>query len=42
MLEGEKKLKDAEALYANAAACEPMDAMECLDVELARAELDDE
>jgi tetratricopeptide (TPR) repeat protein len=41
MLEGEKKLKEAEKLYAEAAACEPIDAMERLDVEMARAELDD-
>jgi tetratricopeptide (TPR) repeat protein len=41
MLEGDKKMKDAEKLYAEAAACEPMDAMERLDVEMAKAELDD-
>jgi hypothetical protein len=41
MLEGERKMKEAEALYAEAAACEPMDAMERLDVEAARAELED-
>ncbi|WP_280154337.1 hypothetical protein [Piscinibacter sp. XHJ-5] len=41
MLEGEKKMKDAEKLYADAAACEPMDAMELLDVEMAKAELED-
>ena len=41
MLEGEKQLKKAEQLYADAAACEPLDAMECLDVELARAELEE-
>ncbi|ODS97753.1 MAG: hypothetical protein ABS56_07855 [Lautropia sp. SCN 69-89] len=40
MLEGKKALKEAEALYAQAAACEPMDAMERLDVEMARAEID--
>ena len=39
MLEGDKRLKLAEQLYAEAAACEPMDAMECLDVELAREEI---
>lgn len=39
MLEGDKRLKQAEALYAEAAACEPLDAMECLDVEMAREEL---
>jgi tetratricopeptide (TPR) repeat protein len=41
MLEGEKKMKDAEKLYADAAACEPKDAMERLDVEMAKAELED-
>ncbi|HEV7913376.1 MAG TPA: hypothetical protein VGP22_06395, partial [Albitalea sp.] len=32
MLEGEKRMKEAEALYAEAAACVPADAMERLDV----------
>ena len=41
MLEGDKRMKEAEALYAEAAACEPMDAMERLDVEMAKAELED-
>lgn len=41
MLEGEKKMKEAEKLYAQAAACEPLDAMERLDVEMAKAELED-
>jgi len=41
MLEGDKKMKDAEQLYADAAACEPLDAMERLDVEMAKAELED-
>jgi tetratricopeptide (TPR) repeat protein len=41
MLEGEKKMPEAEQLYADAAACEPMDAMERLDVEMAKAELED-
>ena len=41
MLEGEKKMKEAERLYAEAAACEPMDAMERLDVEAAKAELEE-
>jgi tetratricopeptide (TPR) repeat protein len=41
MLEGEKKMKDAEKLYADAAACEPADAMERLDVEMAKEELED-
>jgi tetratricopeptide (TPR) repeat protein len=41
MLEGEKKMKEATKLYEDAAACEPMDAMERLDVEMAKAELED-
>jgi tetratricopeptide (TPR) repeat protein len=42
MLEGDKRMKEAEKLYADAAACMPADAMERLDVELAKSELDDE
>lgn len=41
MLEGDKKMKEAEKLYADAAACTPLDAMERLDVEMAKAELED-
>ena len=41
MLEGDKKMKDAEKLYADAAASTPLDAMERLDVEMAKAELED-
>jgi hypothetical protein len=41
MLEGEKRMKEAEQLYADAAASRPMDAMERLDVEMAKAELED-
>ena len=41
MLEGKKALKEAEKLYSDAAACEPLDAMERLDVELAKSELED-
>ena len=41
MLEGEKKIKEATKLYEDAAACVPMDAMERLDVEMAKAELED-
>ena len=41
MLDGEKKMKEAEKLYADAAACEPADAMERLDVEMAKEELED-
>lgn len=36
MLEGDKRMQEAEKLYADAAACEAMDAMELLDIELAR------
>ena len=41
MLEGDKRMKEATKLYENAAASEPMDAMERLDVEMAKAELED-
>ena len=41
MLEGEKKMKEATKLYEDAAACPPLDAMERLDVEMAKAELED-
>ena len=41
MIEGEKKMKEAEKLYEAAAAAKPLDAMERLDVEMARAELED-
>ena len=41
MLEGEKKMKEATKLYEDAAVCAPMDAMERLDVEMAKAELED-
>jgi tetratricopeptide (TPR) repeat protein len=41
MLEGDKRMAEAEALYAQAAACEAADAMERLDVEMAKAELED-
>ena len=41
MIEGDKRLKDAEKLYAEAAVCQPADAMEWLDVAMARAELED-
>jgi len=41
MLEGEKRMKEATKLYEDAAACEPIDAMERLDVEMAKAELED-
>jgi tetratricopeptide (TPR) repeat protein len=41
MLEGDKKLKEATRLYEQAAATKPFDAMERLDVELAKVELQD-
>ncbi|MFG6430594.1 hypothetical protein [Roseateles sp. LYH14W] len=41
MLEGDKRMTEAEKLYADAAACEALDAMEQLDVELAREELEE-
>jgi tetratricopeptide (TPR) repeat protein len=41
MLDGDKKMKEAEKLYADAANCDPMDAMERLDVEMAKSELED-
>jgi tetratricopeptide (TPR) repeat protein len=41
MLIGKSKMKEAEELYAQAAACTPMDAMERLDVELAKSEIED-
>lgn len=42
MMFGKARMKEAEKLYADAAAHEAADAMERLDVELARAELEDE
>jgi hypothetical protein len=41
MLEGDKRLAEAEKLYAAAAAMTPLDATERLDVEMAKAELAD-
>ena len=41
MLEGDKKMKEATRLYEQAAASKPMDATERLDVEMAKAELED-
>ena len=41
MLEGDKKMKEATKLYEQAAACKPLDATERLDVEMAKAELED-
>lgn len=41
MMYGNSRLKDAERYYQEAAACTPADAMEWLDVELAKSELED-
>jgi tetratricopeptide (TPR) repeat protein len=41
MLDGDKKMKEATKLYEQAAASKPADAMERLDVEMAKAELAD-
>ncbi len=40
LLFGKDRLEEATKLYEQAAACKPMDAMERLDVELARSELE--
>jgi tetratricopeptide (TPR) repeat protein len=40
LLFGKARLDEATKLYEQAAACKPMDAMERLDVELARSELE--
>ena len=40
MLDGDKMMKEATQLYQQAAAAEPIDAMERLDVEMAKVELD--
>ena len=41
MLEGDKKMKEPTALYEQAAASTPLDAMEHLDVDMAQAELEE-
>ncbi len=41
MMFGKAKMKEAEKLYADAARCKPVDAMERLDVEAAKAELEE-
>jgi len=41
MLEGNKKMGEAEKLYADAAACTAADAMERLDIEMAKSEMED-
>lgn len=38
---GKAKMNEAEKLYQEAAKCKPADAMERLDVELAKSELED-
>ena len=40
MLSGKSMMKEAERLYGEAAECVPLDAMERLDVELARSQVD--
>ena len=40
MLEGDKMMKEATRLYQRAAAAKPIDAMERLDVEMAKVELE--
>lgn len=40
LLEGDKAMEQATDLYVEASEMEPADAMECLDVELAKAELE--
>ncbi|MDD2712875.1 MAG: hypothetical protein PHU77_08125 [Simplicispira sp.] len=42
MLEGEQRMQEATALYEQAAASEAADAMERLDIEMARAELQED
>ncbi len=41
MLEGDRKMKEATKLYEQAAQCKAADAMERLDVEMAKGELED-
>jgi len=41
MLEGDKRMKEATKLYEQAADCKALDATERLDVEMAKAELED-
>jgi len=42
MMFGRSRLKEAEQLYADAVQCTPADAMEKLDIEAAKAEIDEE
>ncbi len=41
MMFGKSRVREAEKLWAEAVACTPADAMECLDIEAAKAEMDD-
>lgn len=41
MMHGKSRMDEAAKLYEEAAACKPMDAMERMDVELAKSELED-
>lgn len=41
MMFGKSRVREAEKLWAEAVACAPADAMECLDIEAAKAEMDD-
>ena len=41
MLEGDKRMKEATQLYEAAVACKAFDAMERLDIEMAKSELED-
>jgi hypothetical protein len=41
MLDGEAMMQEATRLYRQAAHAQPIDAMERLDVEMAKAELED-
>ena len=41
MLDGEQKMSEATRLYQQAAAAKPIEALERLDIEMAKAELDD-
>jgi hypothetical protein len=41
MLEGDRMMKEATRLYQLAATAKPLDAMERLDIEMAKGELED-
>lgn len=42
MMFGKSRLKEAEKLYAEAVECTPVDAMERLDIEMAKSEMDED